>query len=312
MTSVRLSEDAKGVYIIAATPFGEDGSLDLESTDKLVDFYLESGVSGMTILGMMGEAPKLAPEESEQFVSQVLGRVSGRIPVIVGVSSPGTDNLRRLSEFSMGVGAAGVMIAPIAGLNTEEKIYRYYEQVFAALGNDVPVCYQDYPQTTGVHISVDCLHRMISDFPQLVMLKHEDCPGLGKLSRIVAAARAGETRRVSILVGNGGIYLPQELARGADGAMTGFAYPEMLIGVVQKFTSGDIEAAEDLFDAYLPLVRHEQQPGYGLAVRKEVLRRRGIIASAKTRAPGPSLSAEDQEELTRLIARQERRVEALS
>ncbi|HUT49802.1 MAG TPA: dihydrodipicolinate synthase family protein [Alphaproteobacteria bacterium] len=311
MTGLRLNEEATGVYVISATPFSDDGALDLESTDRLVDFYLESGVSGMTILGMMGEAPKLAPAESEQFVSQVLGRVAGRIPVIVGVSSPGTDNLRRLSDFSMGAGAAGVMIAPIAGLNTEEKIYRYYEQVFATLGNDVPVCYQDYPQTTGVHISVDCLHRLVADFAALVMLKHEDCPGLGKLSRIVAAARAGETRRISILVGNGGLYLPQELARGADGAMTGFAYPEMLVSVVTKFTAGQTEAAEDLFDAYLPLVRHEQQPGYGLAIRKEVLRRRGIIASAKTRAPGPALSTDDQDELTRLIARQERRVAAL-
>jgi 4-hydroxy-tetrahydrodipicolinate synthase len=115
---------------------------------------------------------------------------------------------------------------------------------------------------------------------------------------------------MSILTGNGGLYLPQEMARGADGAMTGFAYPEMLVGVVEKFQAGDADGAEDLFDAYLPLVRHEQQPGLGLAIRKETLRRRGVIASAKVRAPGPSLSAADNEELSRLIARMEVKVAA--
>ena len=312
MPEQRLTEDAKGVYIISATPFRDDGSMDLASTDRLVDFYLEHEVTGMTILGMMGEAPKLAPDEAEQFVNHVMSRVRGQIPVIVGVSNAGIDNLVRLTNVSMEAGAAGVMVAPIGGLNTEEKIYRYYRQVFEALGGDVPVCYQDYPQSTGVHISVDCLHRLVADFPQLVMLKHEDCPGFSKLSRIVQAARAGETRRISILVGNGGLYLPQELARGADGAMTGFAYPEMLVGVVAKFAAGEAAAAENLFDAYLPLVKHEQQPGFGLAVRKEVLRRRGVIASAKVRAPGPALTREDQDELSRLIERLERRLQEIA
>ncbi len=308
MTARRLNENANGVYIISATPFSDDGALDLASTDRLVDFYLEKGVSGVTILGMMGEAPKLSAEESEQFVHRVMRRLDGRLPVIVGVSNAGTDNLRRLAAVSMDAGAAGVMIAPFAGLNTEEKLFRYYEQVGAALGPDVPICYQDYPQSTGVHISVDTLLRMIAVMPQMVMLKHEDCPGLGKLTRLVDAMRSGAARRISILVGNGGLYLPQELARGADGAMTGFAYPEMLVEVVARHAAGDTVGAEDLFDVYLPLIRYEQQPGYGLAVRKEVLRRRGVIASAKTRDPGPALSAPDREELTSLIARLDRRL----
>ena len=66
------------------------------------------------------------------------------------------------------------------------------------------------------------------------MLKHEDWPGLGKLSKVRESAQQESLRRVAVLVGNGGLYLPQELARGADGAMTGFAYPEMLVDVVKK------------------------------------------------------------------------------
>jgi 4-hydroxy-tetrahydrodipicolinate synthase len=299
-----LSEQAHGVYIIAATPFADDGALDLAGINRLVEFYECKGVTGITILGMMGEAPKLSSEEQAAVIGRFLERAS--VPIIVGVSSPGTANLAALSRAAMDRGAAGVMVAPAAGLRTEEALTRYVAEVVAAL-DGIPWVYQDYPQSTGVSISVPCFLQLVKDHPSLVMLKHEDCPGLNKITRI----REAGGRRVSILCGNGGLYLPQELARGADGAMTGFAYPEMLVQVVARW-SDDLPGAEDLFDAYLPLVRHEQQPGFGLAIRKEVLRRRGVIASARTRAPGPSLTAADHEELTRLLARLERSLERLN
>ena len=209
----------------------------------------------------------------------------------------------------MDMGAAGVMVAPLAGLGTEQKVYNYLGQVFEALGSDIPVCYQDYPLATRSEISVALFNRMVTDFDQLVMLKHEECPGLDKITRIREASPAG-LRRVSILCGNGGLYLPQELARGADGAMTGFAYPEMLVDVAALHRGGEPGKAEDLFDAYLPLVRHEQQPGLGLALRKEVLHRRGAIASPAVRAPGPTLTATDRVELEQLIGRLEWKLEA--
>jgi len=308
---MRISEETKGVYVIAATPFKDDGALDLESTDSLVDFYLKCGVDGMTILGVMGEAPKLTPEESVAFLTRVLDRVAGRAGVIVGVSNPGLDNLARLAHTAMEKGAAGVMVAPIAGLTTEAKVLGYYDQLCKALGPEVPLVYQDYPQTTGVPVSVATLNTLIDRHPQLVMVKHEESPGLAKITALRQSAGRDGRRRVSILVGNGGLHYPQELARGVDGAMTGFAYPEMLVEVYRLHAAGKAEAAEDLFDAYLPLVRHEQQPGIGLALRKEILKRRGAIASPKVRAPGPSLTPEDQAELTHLIKRVERRLTAL-
>jgi 4-hydroxy-tetrahydrodipicolinate synthase len=311
MTAHKLDETASGVYIISATPFTDDGGVDLDSTDRLVDFYLEKNVTGITILGMMGEAQKMSPAESESFLMRVMQRTAGRIPVIVGVSNAGLDNLERLAKTGMDAGAAGVMVAPLAGLGTGQKIYNYFSQVFEALGEDIPVCYQDYPFITRSEISVETFNRLVADFDQLVMLKHEECPGLSKISQVRQTADEQGLRRVSILCGNGGLYLPQELDRGADGAMTGFAYPEMLVEVVALHRAGERDRAEDLFDAYLPLTRHEQQPGFGLALRKEVLHRRGIIASAKVRAPGPRLSATDKEELTRLISRVERNLEAL-
>ncbi|WP_020695602.1 dihydrodipicolinate synthase family protein [Reyranella massiliensis] len=307
MSSNKLNEQAKGVFIIAATPFTDDGALDLQSVDTLTDFYLGCGVHGFTLLGMMGEAHKLTAEESISVVNRVIGRAQGR-QVIVGVSHAGLENVRRLSHEAMIAGAAGVMVAPPPGLKGDEGIYNYYAQVFQALGPDIPVVYQDYPQTTGVYLPANVFERLVDDFKQLVMLKHEDAPGLAKLTRIREGEKKPGRRRVSILVGNGGLYYPQEMRRGADGAMTGFAWPEMLVQVYDLFAKGKPEEAEDLFDIYLPLVRHEVQPAIGLALRKEVLFRRGAIKSPKQRAPGSSLTATDKAELDSLIARLERRL----
>ncbi|MBT5187934.1 MAG: dihydrodipicolinate synthase family protein [Kordiimonadaceae bacterium] len=306
-----LNEQANGVYIISATPFLDDGAIDMQSADRLTDFYIEKGVSGITILGMMGEAPKLTPAESKAFMTRVLKRVDNRIPVVVGVSNAGMDNMASLANSAMDLGAAGVMVAPFAAHKTDEAIFNYFAAVADNLGNNTPLIYQDFPLATNANVSVDCLMRIIREIPQVVMLKHEEWPGLGKLSALRDKSEAEGLRRISILCGNGGLYLPQELGRGADGAMTGFAYPEMLVQVCDLYANGDKDRAEDLFDVYLPIVRHEQQPGYGLAVRKEILRRRGAISSAKTRAPGPSLTAHDHKDLDRLLSRLDNKLASL-
>jgi 4-hydroxy-tetrahydrodipicolinate synthase len=304
-----LDESAKGVYIIAATPFADNGALDLESTDRMTDYYMRVGCDGMTILGVMGEAPKLSPEESAQFAERVLRRVAGRIPVIVGVSAPGMTVMKSLTDKVMQMGAAGVMVAPNAGLKTDEAIEAYYAAVVRSLGASVPIVLQDYPALTGVNMSIGCVNRLLKAHESIKVLKHEDIPGHRKLTKVRAAEASGERkRRVSILVGNTALYLPQELRRGADGANTGFAYPEMLVEVCRKFFAGDAEGAEDLYDLYLPVVRHEQQPGIGLAIRKEILRRRGVISSAHVRAPGAMMDADDHKELDGLVARLERRL----
>lgn len=306
-----INRYSKDVFIISATPFTENGELDLFSTDSLVDFYLNSGVSGMTILGIMGEAQKMATDESLKFSNHIIRRVGGRIPIVVGVSGASLDNMKRLSHSVMNDGASGVMVAPMPGLGTETKIDQYYKQVCQALGPEVPICLQDYPQTTGVQFSVETIIKLTTENEQIVMLKHEDWPGLTKLSRVRSETDTGSIPRISILVGNAALFLPQELQRGADGAMTGFAYPEMLVQVVDLHKAGKVDLAEDLFDAYLPLVRYEQQLGLGLAIRKEILHRRGVIKSSKVRSPSPSLTELDHTELTRLMDRLETKLKEL-
>ena len=128
-----IHEQTSGVYIISITPFSEDGSIDFKSVDSLVEFFLEKGVTGITILGMMGEANKLSANESRGFVKHFLKRVNGRVPVVAGVSDAGLANLVNLSRFSMDEGCAGVMVAPATGLNTDQKLYDYYAQVIEHL-----------------------------------------------------------------------------------------------------------------------------------------------------------------------------------
>lgn len=219
-------------------------------------------------------------------------------------------NLTDLAAHAMDRGAAGVMVAPAAGPAREDRIEGYFRAVAQALGPDVPMVFQDFPLATGLPVSAALIRRLSSDLPQMVMLKHEDWPGLSKITALRADEKTPGTPRLSILVGNGGLYLPQELQRGADGAMTGFAYPEALVQTVALHRAGQPDAAEDFFDRYLPILRHEQQPGFGLAVRKHVLMRRGAIASAATRAPGPKLDAIDIAEVERLMARLETRLAA--
>jgi 4-hydroxy-tetrahydrodipicolinate synthase len=310
--AAQFNERATGVYLITVTPFKPDGALDLQSTDRLIDFYLQAGANGLTLLGVLGEAPKLTAKESGDYVERVLARVNGAVPVVVGASSAGFASMGELTKRVMDMGAAGVMVAPAASLRTDDQIRAYFSMVNETLGPDVPWVLQDHPNATGVQMSSAVVMQIINQSPRCVMLKHEDSPGLAKLSAIRAAQAQQTLRQISILTGNGGgLFLPEELARGADGAMTGFAYPEMMVQVCQAHAAGDIERAFDLFDAYLPMSRYEQQPGIGLAVRKYLLAKRGAIASATVRKPGPVLSPQDIEDIERLIRRQDKRLAEL-
>ena len=302
---MKLDSSASGVCVIAATPFKPDGSIDDVSLDRLVDSYHEHGVTGITVLGQMGEAPKLDQDEALHVASRLIGR--SRVPVIVGVSAPGFASMKSLTAEVMDAGAAGVMIAPPNTLRTDDQIVNYYSQAARAIGDDVPFVIQDYPLTFSVVMTPGVIRRIVNDNANCVMLKHEDWPGLEKISTLRGFEADGSMRRISILCGNGGLFLDHEMERGADGAMTGYCFPDMLVELYKLSKAGDRDAAHDLFDLHLPLIRYEQQAGLGLAVRKYVLMRRGILASDTQRAPAGSLSARAKSEIDYLLARIARR-----
>ena len=299
---MRLTDQAQGVYPIAPTAFLDDGSIDTSSMDRLTDFYVASGATGVTVLGQLGEAPKLSLEESVSITRAMTTRASG-LPIIAGVSSPGFASMRILAQEVMAAGAAGVMIAPPNTLRTDDQIVTYYQQASDAIGTDIPIVLQDYPLTFTVQMTPGVIRRMVQEIPAIVMLKHEDWPGLEKISTLRNFEKKGEMRHIAILCGNGGLFLDYEMSRGADGANTGYAFPDMLCDVVRLSRAGDTEAAHDLFDAHLPLLRYEQQPGVGLAVRKYIMRRRGLLTSDAQRKPGARMSAQAVKEVEHLLTR---------
>jgi 4-hydroxy-tetrahydrodipicolinate synthase len=298
---VLLSRESTGVFAIAPTPFDPSGAIDFESVDRMVDFYVQAGVDGLTILGQLGEAQKLDAAESIEIARRIIARAP--FPVVVGVSAPGFAAMKALSDTVMGLGAAGVMIAPNPSLRTDDQIVNYYDGASAAIGSEVPFVLQDYPLTFSVVMAPSVIKRIANSHDNCVMLKHEDWPGLEKISTLRAYTAAGEMPRLSILCGNGGLFLDFETERGADGAMTGYCFPDMLVDVVTMTSKGQREAAHDLFDVHLPLIRYEQQPGAGLAVRKYVFMRRGVLTSDALRTPGAPMTATARQEVDYLLTR---------
>lgn len=298
----KLTSTASGVIVIAPTPFLPDGAIDNASIDRMTDFFVASGMTGVTVLGQLGEAPKLEHAEAVDIATRVVKRASG-LPIIVGVSAPGFAAMRALTHDVMSAGAAGVMIAPPNTLRTDDQIAAYYRQASEAIGADVPFVIQDYPLTFSVQMTPAVIRRIVMENPACVMLKHEDWPGLDKISTLRGYERDGSMRHISILCGNNALFLDFEMERGADGANTGYCFPDMLADVVRLSAAGKRDEAHDLFDAHLPLIRYEQQPGPGLAVRKYVMMKRGIISHDTLRKPGASLSAVAKAEVDYLLSR---------
>jgi 4-hydroxy-tetrahydrodipicolinate synthase len=287
-----------GVYSVLATPFTASGDLDLESLKRVVDLALKAGVDGMTALGVTGEVARLNERERGQIVETVVKQGNGRAKVIVGASADGVRTCIDYTREAKALGGDAVMVSPprMLKLNTE-SVVSHYKALAEAV--DLPIVVQDYPPISGFAMEAGLLARIAREVPSARTIKLEDPPTPFKTTRILAAA--GETK-VAILGGLGGVFLMEELMAGAAGVMTGFAYPEVLVKVVSLYRAGKLDEAADVFYRFVPLMRFEFQEGIGMAIRKEVLRRRGVIAHAATRAPGPTLDDSTRAALDRVLA----------
>ena len=289
-----------GVFHILATPFCEDGALDIAGFPRLIESVLSTGVNGLTILGIAGEAHRLTDEERRRVVETVVKETRGRVPVAVGVSASGTHLATAFARMAREHGADALMVAPPTGLKNLEAVAEHYRIVAAATG--LPIVLQDEPVTTQVNMPAPFIAQVCAKIALIQAVKLEEPPTLPKITRL----RALFGDRVAIFGGLGGVYLFEELSRGADGAMTGFPYPEALRAIREHFVAGRRDEARALFYRWLPLIRYESQPGAtpgtAVGIRKEILRRRGWIASALVRPPAPALDAATQTELDELLA----------
>jgi 4-hydroxy-tetrahydrodipicolinate synthase len=293
-----------GVYSVLPTPFRAGGDIDLESLARVVDLAVAAGVKGVTALGVTGEVARLAEQERWTVLEAVVKQVAGRAQVIAGTSADGVRTCIDYSRRARSIGATAVMVSPprMPKINPE-SVLSHYKALAEAV--DLPIVVQDYPPVTGFAMDAGLLARIAREVPAARAIKLEDPPTPFKTARILAAA--GETK-VAILGGLGGVFLLEELLAGAAGVMTGFAYPEVLVKVVSLYRAGDLDQAADVFYRFVPLMRFEFQEGIGMAIRKEIYRRRGVITDASTRSPGAVLDETTRIQLDRVLmwtARQE-------
>jgi 4-hydroxy-tetrahydrodipicolinate synthase len=285
----------EGVFPILATPFDDNENLDLESLARLVRFMTDLGVEGITILGVLGESNRLLDDERDEVIKTAVAATDGRAPVIVGTSYSGTMAAARLSERAQALGAGAVMVSPsYEAIPNEQRIFEYYQRIASSIS--IPLILQDHPPSSQVHMSVNLLLRLVNEIPQIACLKEEAPPTLGKISQLIAGMK---TRRVPILTALGALYSMFELERGCDGFNTGFAFPEILMAMVKHAKAGELGKARALYQRFLPLIVFEQQPG--TAIRKEILRLRGLMKSSKVRHPGASIDAATAEQVRSLI-----------
>jgi len=289
-----------GIYHILATPFREDGALDTEGLPRLVEATLATGITGLTILGIAGEAHRLTDEERRRVVEIVVKEARGRVPVAVGISASGTHLATAFARMAEEHGANALMVAAPAGLKNLDAVAEYYRTVAAAAG--LPIVLQDEPVTTQVVMPAAFIAQLCAEIPPIQAVKLEEPPTLPKITRL----RALFGDRVAIFGGLGGVYFFEELSRGADGAMTGFPYPEALRAIREHFVAGRRDQARALFYRWLPLIRYESQPGAtpgtAVGIRKEILRRRRWITCAMVRPPAPSLDAATHAEIGEILA----------
>ncbi len=288
----------EGVYSVLPTPFDSGDEVDHESLRRVVDLYLAAGVDGVTALGVTSEVARLSDRERDAVLDTILSHVAGRVPVVAGTTAEGTTLCLERSRQARSAGAAAVMVSPprMPKINSD-AVAKHFTALAQAV--DLPIVVQDYPPISGYAMEPDLLVRVAREIPQARTIKLEDAPTPYKTARILERAQGLELR---IFGGLGGMYLLEELAAGATGAMTGFAYPEILVEIVRQFRAGRIAEASEIFYRTVALMRFEFQEGVGMAIRKEMLRRRGAIAHAAVRPPAASLDASTRAALDRLLA----------
>jgi 4-hydroxy-tetrahydrodipicolinate synthase len=287
-----------GVFSVLPTPFTPAGDFDPDSLKRIIDLFIADGVNGFTALGVTSEVARLTDAERDRVLDTVVSHVNGRVPIVAGTTAEGLRTCIDYTRRARAAGATAVMISPprTPKINSD-SVMKHFAEVASAV--ETPIIVQDYPPISGFAMEPALLVRIAREVPAAGTIKLEDPPTPFKTSRILEQAAGLDIR---IFGGLGGVFLLEELMAGAAGAMTGFAFPAILVTIVTLFRAGKIDAAAAEFYAKVPLMRFEFQDGIGMAIRKEVLRRRGAIAHAGIRPPGGVLDQATKDALDRVMA----------
>jgi len=273
---------ARGLWGVLATPFsGSELAVDVESLRREVRFYTGIPATGLVVLGVFGEGAALNSTEAD-LVVRTVAEVAPSTPLVVGLSARTTAVA--VEQAHTAVAAAG---SNLAGLMVQvnspdaDVLVPHLRALHNATGAGVVV--QDYPEASGVRISNMQLLATVARCPFVVGVKSEAPPTAAVIGDLTAGTD------VPVFGGLGGVGLIDELSSGAAGAMTGFSHPEGLRAALDAWQEGGYTAARAAFAPWLPLVNFEAQPRIGLALRKEIMRRRGLLDDAAVRPPAPGV-----------------------
>jgi dihydrodipicolinate synthase/N-acetylneuraminate lyase len=285
--------ECTGLHAVLVTPFSEGGPLDVGGLRTLVDFYLDRRAKGLVVASSMGEGETLSLAEREAVTRTVVEHASGRAPVIVGCVGS-AEAIAATARQAAAWGARGLLVGAGPDLSGGAPTLIAHFSRLADL-SELPLVMVDCPPLTTV-IPAEVIAEIRDRVPSLVGIKLEQVPTWLKMAQV--RDLCGPSFR--ILGAQGGLYVPSELAAGSDGLMTGAAFPEYLDAILAAHGRADGEAVHELHREVLPWLVFESQPGWSIALRKAVLRHRGVLPTCNVRrsqAPVPPAFFADVERI---------------
>jgi 4-hydroxy-tetrahydrodipicolinate synthase len=288
-----MTRSWRGIFTILLTPFDDDRALDLESLRREVDFVVAAGVHGIVSPVNSSEFYLLSDEERRQLVEAVVARANGRVPVVVGVGASNASTAEALAHHAREVGAAGVIAMPPYVLRPSADVMRDYFARIARAADGLPLVLQNAGGEVGVPLASSVVVELAREIPAIRYVKEETVPAPHRISELLRLG--GDALDGVFGSGTGGRHLVNEWRRGACGMMSACHLADAQVKVYEAFASGDEAAARTVLGRQLPAQNLWQLLGLGLA--KEILRRRGVFATAVCRRSVAALDAADHEEL---------------
>jgi 4-hydroxy-tetrahydrodipicolinate synthase len=288
----------RGVFTIPVTPFDERGEVDEASLQREVDWCVRAGAHGIVAPVNASEGPALTDEERKRVTRLVVEATAGRIPTVIGVSATGVQSSLLFTRWAKELGADAVIAMPPYGakLADPEAVFGFYQAV-ADAADGLPVFIQNWSGPAGTPMGVPQLVRLLTEIDNVSYSKEETVNAGHMMTATLAAA--GDACK-GIMGGIGGRYLLDEYRRGACGTMPACQVTDVHAAIWNALDAGDEAGARRTFNRLLPLLNFEAL--YGVALYKEVLKRRGVIAHTTLRGSKTArLDEYDQQELDAIL-----------
>ncbi len=269
-----------GVFVIVPTPFNDDLSLDLPGLREIVRFCIASGAHGVVSPANASEQAWLSDAERREVMQTVIKEAQGKTVTVAGVTAATKLIAAKLAREAEDAGADMLMaMPPNMSRATDSEITDYYRAIDDA--GSLPICIQNWVGPGGTPMPAKLVADLLRTLPDVRYVKEETEFASATMTAIIEAAGPALE---GVMGGKAGRHLLDEHRRGACGTMPACEVTDAHVALWAALEAGDRPRAREIYRLLLPLLMFET--GYGTAVYKEVLRRRGVIRSAAIRQTG--------------------------